>query len=995
MKKQAFDQEIVEIVWNDKYRYKLPDGSSEEATPTQSKMRMVKGVYARDPNKIKVQEAVSACVGDFLIPGGRVAAGAGTSKRVTWINCFVNQTVDDSMEGIMAAITEAALTQQQGGGIGTDFSTLRPNGAIVKRTGSVSTGPLPFMDMWHAMCQTIKSSGSRRGAMMGTLADWHPDLPSFIVAKQEKGRLTNFNVSVLISDNLMKAIQDDSTWDLGFHVPPADPSRIVDTYEKENKPWYVYQRLKAKELWDMIIKNTYDWAEPGVIFIDRINRMNNLYYCEDIRCVNPCVTGDTKILVAGRGAIAIKQLAEEGKDVPVFAYDFSTDETVVRWGRNPRLTRRNAELVKVTLDDGSNFRCTPDHKVYSKFGTKLAAKDLKPGFSLRRVDHHAAPNNEIFVNSRLEYHLIAESKYACKFNWGTRRGEYHTHHVNENHFDNSWDNIEVKLAEEHNSDHKLGDNNPMRFWWNGRTDEEKKEEVPANHKVVSVEHLIETEDVYNITVDKLHNYFIITKEESENCKSQKTGVLQANCGEQNLPPRGDCNLIHNNLSKMVDHPFSDDAKFNYDLLRSTTRTAMRFADNVIDTSPYPIQEQYEEAQAKRRVGLGYSGLANAMQMLQVRYGHKNSIGMTESIGQVMRDAAYWESVELAKERGPFPMFDKDKYMKGEFIKTLPADLQDAIAQYGIRNGVLLTLAPVGTGSLYHGNISSGLEPTIFWKAERKLLMPDNTYNSFEVTDYGYLEYCKHFGKTDVSDLPYYMVTANDLTVEEHLSIQATAQNYIDASISKTLNCPADMPYESFKQVYRAAYDLGCKGCTTYRPSGVRGAVITEKKAKLDLSPIKRPNVLPATVYKVKMPGVDQAFYLTISDYTDSEGVIRPFEIFINSKSVRHLEWTTALTRTISAIFRRGGDITFLIEELSEVYSITGGGFKDGKYVPSLVALIGDTIKTHLQKLALLPEDVKKPVTTMEAEICPHCQQKAFYHMEGCDKCSSCGFSNCG
>jgi ribonucleoside-diphosphate reductase alpha chain len=276
MKKQAFEQEIVEIVWNDKYRYKLPDGTSEEATPTQSKIRMVRGVYGKDSNKTKKQEAIDACTRDLLMPGGRIAAGAGTPKRVTWINCFVNQTVPDSMEGIMAAVTEAALTQQQGGGIGTDFSTLRPSGALVKRTGSVSTGPLPFMDMWHAMCQTIKSSGSRRGAMMGTLADWHPDLPTFITAKQKEGRLTNFNVSVLVSDALMKAVEEDTDWDLGFPIPPADPSKIIDAYEKDATSWYVYQRFKARELWDMIIKNTYDWAEPGVIFIDKINRMNNL-----------------------------------------------------------------------------------------------------------------------------------------------------------------------------------------------------------------------------------------------------------------------------------------------------------------------------------------------------------------------------------------------------------------------------------------------------------------------------------------------------------------------------------------------------------------------------------------------------------------------------------------------------------------------------------------------------------------------------------------------
>lgn len=1064
MSTKTFEQGIIEVVWNDKYRYKLPDGSSDELTPAHSKTRMVKGVYAKDNDKSKRQEAIDACIKDLLMPGGRIAAGAGTPKRVTWINCFVNQTVEDSMEGIMAAVTEAALTQQQGGGIGTDFSTLRPSGAIVKRTGSVSTGPLPFMDMWHAMCTTIKSSGSRRGAMMGTLADWHPDLPNFIVAKQQKGRLTNFNVSVLVSDALMKAVEEDAMWDLGFHIPPADPERLVEKYQKNNKEWFVYQRIKAAELWDMIIKNTFDWAEPGVIFIDRINKMNNLYYCEDIRCVNPCFTGDTKILVAGRGPIPLKCLADEGKDVPVFAYDFSTGETVVRFGRNPRLTRRSQSLVKVHLDDGSSFRCTPDHKFKLKeTGTEVLAKDLKFGDSLVRVDVFFMKNQGFIVNNRLQYHMIAESKYGCKFKWGRKKGEYNVHHLDEDHYNDSWENIEVKLHEVHSSNHRSGDGNPMRFWWNKQSEERKQayretmrqsvsgegngmygkhhgeealrkignktierhndpvykqkhsdavraamtpeirkkisnariktlRQKKVNHKVVSVEFINEQEDVYNITVDEFHNFFIITEKTGD----QESGVLTCNCGEQPLPPRGDCDLVHNNLAKMVINPFEENASFDYELLQKTTRTAVRFADNVLDSSPFPLEEQQKEAQAKRRIGVGYSGLANAMQMLQVRYGHKNSLGMTESIGEVMRDAAYWESVSLAKERGPFPLFDKDKYMKGEFIKTLPEDLKDAIAQDGIRNGVSLTLAPVGTGSLYHGNISSGLEPTIFWKADRKMLMPDNSFSSFEVVDYGYLQFCKKFGKTPIDSLPYYMVTANDLTVTEHLDIQAIAQRYIDASISKTLNCPENMPYSDFKAVYRSAYDLGCKGCTTYRPSGVRGAVITEKKAKEEPQPVKRPAELPAVVYKIRMPGVDQAFYVTLSDFTDEDGVVRPFEIFINSKSVKHQEWITALCRTISAVFRRGGDVTFLVEELEQVYSITGGGFKDGNYIPSLVALIGLTIKSHLEKIGLMkPSKLDMKATEMSAEICPQCQKKTFYHQEGCEKCISCGFSHCG
>ncbi|MEO6923233.1 MAG: adenosylcobalamin-dependent ribonucleoside-diphosphate reductase [Bryocella sp.] len=679
MQEELTSQPIADFVWDDKYRWKLNDQSSNEKTPADSKTRMVKGVYAKDPNAAARVAALEACLRNDLVPAGRIQAGAGTDKLVTLLNCYVAGTIPDSMLGIMEGLSQAALTQQQGGGIGMDFSTLRPNLAIVKQTGSISTGVLPFMDMWDAMCKTIKSSGSRRGAMMGVMAVDHPDVMDFIVAKRQPGRLVNFNVSVAISNSFMAALQNDEDWELGFRVPPADPKSILAVRTKNGEPWYVYRILKAKELWEEIMKNTYDYAEPGVLFMDRINELNNLRYCEQIAASNPC-------------------------------------------------------------------------------------------------------------------------------------------------------------------------------------------------------------------------------------------------GEQPLPPYGACDLIQNNMVNFVNNPFTDEASIDYARLRENTAIAVRFADNVLDVSNYPLKEQALEAFNKRRLGIGQTGVGNMLQMCKSRYGSPRSVELQETAAKEIALGAYWASMELAKERGPFPLYDRDAFLKGKFIQKLKAvdpDLVEAIAQNGIRNGVLLSDAPCGTISPYIGNVSSGIEPTFEWEYYRKVLQQDNSFKEFKVYDYGWRLY-KHLHnlaeetKPSEVELPDYMTGALQLSPEEHIAIAGATQTWVDAAISKTINIPKDYSYEAFSEVYMQAWDAGMKGCTTYRPSGVRGAVLSlesqldvPKKVQGQSLLIERPEVLLSTTYKIKWPHIPQSFYVTISDYVDDvTGAKIPFEIFIMTKSVVHQEWITALTRTISAVFRK-------------------------------------------------------------------------------------------
>lgn len=761
---------IVQEIWREKYRY------GDEKSLSDTHRRMARGVCEADPKNSFLNEVETALLERRMVPAGRIHAGAGTDKRVTLINCFVSDDIQDSLTEaipgapglpIMKALDVAAVTQQMGGGIGMDYSTVRPAGALVKRTGSVSSGVLPFMDMWHSMCGTVMSSGSRRGAMMGTLAIWHPDILDFIVAKQTPGRMTNFNISVLVTDPFMEALEKDKDWDLVFTVPRADGEHI-DTYERDGKTYYVYKRMKARKLWDLIIENTYIHAEPGIIFVDRANYWNNLHYCEYIHCTNPC-------------------------------------------------------------------------------------------------------------------------------------------------------------------------------------------------------------------------------------------------GEQPLPPNGDCNLGHVNLAVMVKNPFTPQAEFDYEALKATTGTLVRFLDNVLDVSLFPTEEQRLEAMNKRRTGIGFTGLANALQMLRITYGSPMAVELTRKITREMCFAAYRASIELAKERGPFPLFDAEQYLKGNFIKKLPKDIRDDIKKHGIRNAVLLTIAPTGTTSVVVGNVSSGIEPVIVLEGKRNVLQDDNSFKTFDTYDYGYVLYHEQMNAPLGSiELPDYInCTIENLSVRGHLEMMAAAQEWIDASISKTVNCPESMSFEEFRDVYTMAYKLGLKGCTTYRPDprSKRGVVISKKEDKpaKSLEKIPMQEVLEGRRYRVKWPFVDQAFYVLIEDYVDETGQRRPFEIFIVSKSAQHEEWIKALTLMITAIFRRGGDVTFIIEELKQVMSPTGGAWVGKKYVNSLVAAIAHKIEEHFKFLGLIQTD-EEPLTKalpaeagnqLKGETCVKCFAPAVFYVEGCKKCTSCGHSACG
>jgi ribonucleoside-diphosphate reductase alpha chain len=804
---------IQHAIWVNKYR------AASDLRITDTWARVAKALAeAEKPEVRKVwEERFYAALEDFrFITAGRTLSGAGTGRAVTLLNCFVMGDIEDSMGGIFQGLAESATTLQRGGGIGHDFSTLRPKGAPVKGVGADASGPVSFMDVWDAMCKTIMSAGNRRGAMMGTMRCDHPDIEAFIEAKNDPARLRNFNLSVLATDAFMQAVKEDKEWALHFDET-------------------VYKTLPARDLWAKIMRNAYAMAEPGVIFIDRYNAVNNIGAIETIRSTNPC-------------------------------------------------------------------------------------------------------------------------------------------------------------------------------------------------------------------------------------------------GEQGLPPYGACCLGSINLAALVRRAFTKTAGIDHNELVELVEVAVRMLDNVIDVSKYPLFAQASEARNKRRIGLGVTGLANALAMCGLHYGTEEARTQAARWMELITDNAYKASIALAVEKGAFPLFDWATYGRPGSVAS-----RYAIPKTGIRNALLTSIAPTGTISLVAGNISSGIEPVFDLTFKRTVLQADGSRTTTEVRDYAYAQWLAADEKNAKRpDLPGFFVTASELSPEQHLLMQAALQPHIDSSISKTINCDANMPFETFQDIYTQAYELGLKGCTAFRPNEVTGSILTasddtkgqEKPAdtrqnvtgkspanaeelptaeaileaarKLVMDKLKkagegewqvevvpqlapREQVLDGKTYKLKWPLIDHAIYITINDVWVIEaagpsdlapyGLVsrrRPFEIFINSKHLDSYPWTVAVTRMVSGIFRRGGDVSFVVEELKAVFDPQGGAYVNGKYVPSLIAAIGGVIEQHL---LALEQDNSAPVSPMSGwaatdaapveqaaagptfaprpqVLCKRCFSANVKKQEGCIVCRDCNHSAC-
>jgi ribonucleoside-diphosphate reductase alpha chain len=752
-----FPMAISQQIWDMKYRLKDQNGTFLEQTVQDTWRRIAKALSEVETEPKKWETIFYNALTDFkFLPAGRITAGSGTKRNVTLFNCFVMGVIPDSMSGIFDMLKEAALTMQQGGGIGYDFSTIRPKGSLVKGIAADASGPVSFMDVWDSMCRTIMSAGSRRGAMMATMRCDHPDIEEFIAAKSDSQKLRMFNLSVLVTDAFMEAVKKGEDWKLIYN----------------NK---VYSVIKAADLWDQIMRATYNFAEPGVIFIDRINETNNLSYCETITATNPC-------------------------------------------------------------------------------------------------------------------------------------------------------------------------------------------------------------------------------------------------GEQPLPPYGACLLGSINLAKLVEHPFDKNAYLDVSQLEDLVFTAVRMMDNVIEVSQFPLEAQKLEAKNKRRIGLGVTGLADALLMVGLRYGSDEAVKKTEKWMKTIALSAYKASINLAEEKGAFPLFDPEKFIVSGNMIQMDEDVKKAVNKFGIRNALLTSIAPTGTISLYAGNVSSGIEPVFAYSYKRKVLQNDGSHVEEEVVDYAVQLWRDKFGD---APLPDFFVSAQNLTPADHVKMQAAAQKWVDSSISKTINCPEDISFDDFKEVYIQAYDTGCKGCTTYRPNEVTGSVLSaaseeklasDQEANGDIiymsEPLDRPSTLEGNTYKLKWPDSEHAIYVTINDIIVNDKR-RPFEVFINSKNMEHFAWTVGLTRMISAVFRRGGDVSFVVDELKAVFDPRGGAWVGGKYIPSILAAIGGILEEHMMKIGFIKDSdtslfhKSSEVTKVEnlklsrQKSCTSCGQFDLQMIEGCMTCRSCGYSKCG
>lgn len=760
-----------------------------------------------------------------FMPAGRVQTAMGASKSVTAYNCFVSGTIEDSFvhgEGsIMQRATEAATTMRMGGGIGYDFSTLRPRGSLIRKLNSRSNGPLAFMPVFDAICLATASAGHRRGAQMGVLRVDHPDIEEFVHAKNNSDRLTGFNMSVAVTDEFMNAVRAGGGFALRFAGE-------------------IYKHVDAAELWDNIMRSTYDYAEPGVLFIDTINKMNNLRYCETIAATNPCFTGQTKVWTID-GPVPFEELARSGRTVKVLT-QLTDGKLAFRDMERPRLTGRKAKLLRVTLKGrGGNGKkgsittveCTPGHLFFLTNGTAKRADQLCSRDSIISAYRHRA-NSRGYVglvsgtDKVLEHQLVVESGTGDRPTWPS----VHVHHLNEVKNDNSITNLVPMGGSAHLSSHKRGSMNPATrvdvrlklcaAWTIERREALRQlvlggQRFANNHRVVSVEPVEYEADVYCGTVPSTGRFFVSLGDEN------REGVLVSNCGEQPLPPFGACLLGSFNLVRYV-RPgmFAVGGErcgafsFDWTQLRADIPAVVRAMDNVVDRTRYPLEAQAQEAKSKRRMGLGVAGLANAGEALGLAYGSKEFIAFEVKVLEAIRDGAYVASAQLAGEKGAFPLYSPNEYLDGEFIATLPQEVVDEIGRFGIRNSHLTSCAPTGTISLAADNISSGIEPVFAYSFDRTEIREDGPHVE-RVEDYAVREWGIK-GKR-----------ASEVTADEHVNVLVAASMCVDSAVSKTCNVPADVSWDSFKSIYMKAWEGGAKGCTTYRTGGKRGAVLVEKE----------------------------------------------------------------------------------------------------------------------------------------------------------------------
>jgi ribonucleotide reductase alpha subunit len=1108
-----FQQSISEQVWYDTYKWET-DFSIEDTWK-----RIAKAVANIEKDKELWEEKFYELLKDFkYVPGGRIISNAGTGlKKTTLINCFVSGFEgkhQDSTESIYKELLRQAKILASEGGYGINFSVLRPRGSYVSGIGNETCGSIVFMDLWDTSSNVLtqgsgkKSSDKgktkiRKGAQMGMLECWHPSIEEFITSKQQPGKLTKFNLTVLVTNDFMEAVKKHDKWNLEFpdtnfkHYDEEWNGNIKEWKEKEYpiNIWKTYE--DANELYDLIMKSTYNRNEPGIAFIDRVNELNNLQYCEYINASNPCFTGDTIIAVAdGRNGVSIKQLSKE-KEFLVYSARNTSKIYGSKGKWKPEIKNAVAfktgykEIIEVILSDGSSFKCTPDHMLALNDGTWVKAEESEGSY----LSQFFTFSNK---NSQKNYRTICskDNSYNRQYRliWEFHNGKYDGTKFNIDHIDeiasNDYiKNLQLLSYEQHKKKSdiaKLGKNNPIfrmdieyrkwinkkrninanaskYEWSNERRHEAMEKFLRENPKpeiedkniymenmlsVIEIIRLEEYEDVYDLKVEDNHNFYIITNTDDKkymNC----SGILVHNCGEQFLPISGSCNLGSINLTQFIKE---DKSGFDLKKLEEYIPTVLRFQDNINDITHFPLKEQKEEAQNKRRVGIGIMGYASSLYILKKEYGSEETLQLTDKLEKFICNKLYQASTVLAKEKGIFPAYMKEEYLKSRFIKqALTKETIAMIEENGMRNSHLTTIAPTGNTGIYANNVSGGLEPVIspFYirtimvaNIPDELIMPQNidwqnkkydcSHDKWiwmkegdehtlkkiieidgkeviykidrnrglckeeEVKDYS----LNHIEKFNIEDS--YVKTIYNLSPEAHINTMKVFAKYIDAAISKTLNLSKDFSYEDFKNIYMDVYNTGLiKGFTTYR-EGTMTSVLSVKSETMtaERHAPKRPKVLPCDIHRMTVVG--QKWIVFIGLYNN-----KPYEIFagkIGEINIPKMITSGKIIKIKSGHYSLEIDDEVVVDNISKTFdNLENDAFS--RMIST--ALRHDTplrfILEQLSKAKGTIVDFSKAIIIslkkyikdgIEGGICSNCGEKLIY-TEGCLVCKNCGNAKCG